>query len=54
MGTLAGVSAFSLLDEALQSHQNAHDPHDTIACALLGENGQAVTAGHLALRHTTH
>jgi 3-oxoacyl-[acyl-carrier-protein] synthase III len=54
VGTLAGVSAFSLLDEAFQTHEQTEDAHDSIACALIGENGQAVIAGHLALRHAAY
>ncbi|MFF9090973.1 hypothetical protein ACF1BE_32275 [Streptomyces sp. NPDC014991] len=52
VGTLAGVSVFTLLEEAFRTHQQASDPRDAIACALIGESGNAVIAGHLALRRT--
>ena len=51
VGTLAGVSAFSLLDEALRSYAAAPSEHGAIVCALIGEAGNSVVAGHLALRH---
>ncbi|PJE95660.1 hypothetical protein CUT44_22095 [Streptomyces carminius] len=53
VGTLAGVSAFSLLDEALRTHQQTPGARDSVVCALIGETCHAVIAGHLALRHIT-
>jgi 3-oxoacyl-[acyl-carrier-protein] synthase III len=51
VGTLAGVSAFSLLDEALDTHrQGGPRASDAIVCALIGEAGNSVVAGHVALR----
>ncbi|MEU4180925.1 3-oxoacyl-[acyl-carrier-protein] synthase III C-terminal domain-containing protein [Streptomyces sp. NPDC026589] len=49
VGTLAGVSVFALLDEALRTHRPG-DP-DSVVCALTGDVGNSVTAGHLTLRH---
>ncbi|MCP2303385.1 hypothetical protein LV79_003090 [Actinokineospora globicatena] len=49
VGTLAGVSAFSLLEEAFASHHP--DGKDGVVAALIGETGHAVVVGHLALRH---
>jgi 3-oxoacyl-[acyl-carrier-protein] synthase III len=52
VGTLAAVSAFTLLDEALAAHRAGADPaRDAIVCALIGETGNSVVAGHLALRY---
>jgi len=52
VGTLAAVSAFTLLDEALAAHRAGADPgRDAIVCALIGEAGNSVVAGHLALRY---
>ena len=52
VGTLAAVSAFSLLDEALEAHRAGGDPErDAIVCALIGEAGNSVVAGHLSLRY---
>lgn len=51
VGTLAGVSAFSLLDEALQAFRPDRPERDSIVCALIGESGNSVVAGHIALRY---
>jgi 3-oxoacyl-[acyl-carrier-protein] synthase III len=52
VGTLAGVSAFSLLDEALEAHRRGESPaRDSIVCALIGETGNSVVAGHVSLRY---
>jgi hypothetical protein len=52
VGTLAGVSAFSLLDEALEAHRDGGtSARDAIVCALIGEAGNSVVAGHVALRY---
>ncbi len=52
VGTLAAVSAFSLLDEALAAHRAGVDPaRDAIVRALIGEAGNSVVAGHLSLRY---
>jgi hypothetical protein len=54
VGTLAAVSAFSLLEEALRSHgshgEGGSGARDAIVCALIGETGNSVVAGHVALR----
>ncbi|AJF66602.1 hypothetical protein [Streptomyces vietnamensis] len=54
VGTLGGVSVFSLLEEAIHTNQPASHARDGIVCALIGETGDAVVAGHLALRHIPH
>jgi 3-oxoacyl-[acyl-carrier-protein] synthase III len=51
VGTLAGVSAFSLLDEALSSFSPQTPQRDKVVCALIGESGDSVVAGHIALRY---
>jgi 3-oxoacyl-[acyl-carrier-protein] synthase III len=52
VGTLAGVSAFSLLDEALEAHRVGGSlARDAIVCALIGETGNSVVAGHVSLRY---
>ncbi|MET9977658.1 3-oxoacyl-[acyl-carrier-protein] synthase III C-terminal domain-containing protein [Streptomyces microflavus] len=53
VGTLACVSAFTLLEEALHSHHPAPDTPDTVLCALIGDVAGSVAAGHIALRHRT-
>ena len=53
VGTLAGVSAFSLLDEALNAFQKSDTARDSIVCALIGESGNSVVAGHVSLRHAS-
>ena len=54
VGTLAAVSVFSLLEEALRSHGSHGEgdggARDAIVCALIGETGNSVVAGHVALR----
>ncbi|MFG2226509.1 3-oxoacyl-[acyl-carrier-protein] synthase III C-terminal domain-containing protein [Streptomyces sp. NPDC048644] len=52
VGTLAGVSVFALLDEALHSHSQTPDARDTIVCALIGDVGGSVAAGHVSLRYS--
>ncbi|MGW0669737.1 3-oxoacyl-[acyl-carrier-protein] synthase III C-terminal domain-containing protein [Streptomyces sp. NPDC002746] len=51
VGTLACVSAFTLLEEALHSHRNTPDAADTVLCALIGDVAGSVAAGHITLRH---
>jgi 3-oxoacyl-[acyl-carrier-protein] synthase III len=51
VGTLAAVSAFSLLDEAFDTHRRGVQTSDAIVCALIGEAGNSVVAGHVALRY---
>ncbi|MER0430006.1 hypothetical protein [Streptomyces microflavus] len=53
VGTLACVSAFTLLEEALQSHRTSPDPADGLVCALIGDVAGSVAAGHITLRHQT-
>lgn len=53
VGTLAGVSAFSLLDEALSTFSKSPANRDSIVCALIGESGNSVVAGHVSLRHAS-
>jgi 3-oxoacyl-[acyl-carrier-protein] synthase III len=50
-GTLAGVSVFALLDEALRSHRETPGSRDAIVCALIGDVGGSVAAGHVSLRY---
>jgi 3-oxoacyl-[acyl-carrier-protein] synthase III len=50
-GSLAVVSVFSLLGEALQSHRETSQAQDNIVCALIGETGGSVSAGHISLRY---
>ncbi|MEU8772079.1 hypothetical protein AB0C94_34720 [Streptomyces griseus] len=50
-GTLAGVSVFTLLDEALHTHRTTPHANNTLVCALIGDVGNSVSAGHLALRY---
>ncbi|MEV0264655.1 3-oxoacyl-[acyl-carrier-protein] synthase III C-terminal domain-containing protein [Streptomyces sp. NPDC050617] len=52
VGTLAGVSVFALLDEALHSHRQTPNARDTIVCALIGDVGGSVSAGHASLRYS--
>lgn len=51
IGTLACVSAFTLLEEALHSYRNASDAADAVVCALIGDVAGAVAAGHITLHH---
>ncbi|MFB8029339.1 hypothetical protein ACFQ6U_06365 [Streptomyces sp. NPDC056465] len=53
VGTLACVSAFTLLEEAFHSHRPTPDAADTVVCALIGDVAGSVAAGHLTLRHQT-
>ncbi|WP_350241628.1 hypothetical protein [Streptomyces microflavus] len=51
VGTLACVSVFTLLDEALQSHRDIPGAPDGLVCALIGDVAGSVAAGHITLRH---
>ncbi|MFC8230250.1 3-oxoacyl-[acyl-carrier-protein] synthase III C-terminal domain-containing protein [Streptomyces sp. NPDC057287] len=51
VGTLACVSAFTLLEEAFHSHRNTPDAAATVVCALIGDVAGSVAAGHITLRH---
>lgn len=50
-GTLACVSAFTLLEEAFDSHRNTPDAAGTVVCALIGDVAGSVAAGHITLRY---
>jgi 3-oxoacyl-[acyl-carrier-protein] synthase III len=51
VGSLAGVSVFALLDEALHAHRETPNAPDSIVCALIGDVGGSVAAGHVSLRY---
>ncbi|MFB4426910.1 3-oxoacyl-[acyl-carrier-protein] synthase III C-terminal domain-containing protein [Streptomyces sp. QL37] len=54
VGTLACVSAFTLLEEAFHSHRpTPPDTAATVVCALIGDVAGSVAAGHITLRHQT-
>ncbi|MFL0028475.1 3-oxoacyl-[acyl-carrier-protein] synthase III C-terminal domain-containing protein [Streptomyces sp. NBUL23] len=53
VGTLACVSVFTLLDEALHTHRHTPNAPDGLVCALIGDVAGSVAAGHITLRHQT-